>query len=88
MSKKNIGIWVRVSSTMQVERESHVHHEMRAKSFVKSRDWKIAKIYRLEALSGKSVMGYDETQRMLADIKSGKITGLVFSKIARLGSKH
>ena len=84
MSNKVIGIWVRVSSTMQVDRDSHVHHEMRAKSFVKSRDWKIGKIYRLEALSGKSVMGYSETKRMLADIKSGAITGLVFSKIARL----
>jgi len=84
MSKKVIGIWVRVSSTMQVERESHVHHEMRAKSFVKSRDWEIGKIYRLEALSGKSVLGYEETKRMLADIRSGAITGLVFSKIARL----
>jgi len=84
MSKKVIGIWIRVSSKMQVDRESHVHHEIRAKSFVKSRDWKIGKIYRLEAMSGKSIMGYDETQSMLSDIRSGAITGLVFSKIARL----
>ncbi len=84
MSKKEIGIWVRVSSTMQVERGSHTHHELRAKSFVKARDWKIKKIYRLEALSGKSVMGYSETKRMLHDIKTKQISGLVFSKIARL----
>jgi len=84
MSKKMIGIWVRVSSKMQVEKDSHIHHEMRANSFAKSRDFIVAKTYRLEALSGKSIMGYDETKRMLADIKSGAITGLVFSKIARL----
>ncbi|WP_340201976.1 recombinase family protein [Ascidiimonas sp. W6] len=84
MSKKVIGIWVRVSSTMQVDKESHLHHEMRAKSFVKSRDWKIGKIYRLEALSGKSIMGYEQTKQMLHDVKTGAITGLVFSKIARL----
>jgi len=84
MGKKTIGIWVRVSSTMQVDKESHLHHEMRAKSFVKSRDWKIGKIYRLEALSGKSIMGYEQTKQMLQDIKTGAITGLVFSKIARL----
>lgn len=84
MSNKVIGIWIRVSSTMQVEKEGHVHHEMRAKAFVKSRDWKIGKTYRLEAMSGKSIMGYSETQRMLADIKSGAISGIVFTKIARL----
>ena len=84
MNKKVIGIWVRVSSKMQVEKDSHTHHEMRAKSFVESRDYVVGKIYRLEALSGKSVMGYDETKRMLSDIKNGVITGLVFSKIARL----
>tara|TARA_B100001115_G_C15845148_1_gene425326 strand:- start:2623 stop:4074 length:1452 start_codon:yes stop_codon:yes gene_type:complete len=69
---------------MQVEKESHLHHELRAKSFVQSRGWKIGKIYRLEAMSGKSIMNYPETKRMLHDIKSGAITGLVFSKIARL----
>ncbi len=84
MKQKNIGIWVRVSSQMQVEKDSHIHHEIRAKAFVKSRDWKIKKTYRLEALSGKSVMGYDETKRMLHDIRTGVISGIVFSKIARL----
>jgi len=39
---------------------------------------------RLEAVSGKSVMGHPETQRMLADIRSGRITAIIFSKLARL----
>src|SRR5258708_23634330 len=35
-------------------------------------------------MSGKTIMEYPETKRMLADIKSGRITGLIFSKLARL----
>src|SRR5207237_5480329 len=33
---------------------------------------------------GKAVMAHSEAQRMLKDIKSGRITGLIFSKLARL----
>jgi site-specific DNA recombinase len=84
MTKRNIGIWIRVSDIKQVESESHIHHELRAKDFVKTRGWNIKKVYRLEALSGKSIMEYQETQRMLYDIKNGEISGLVFAKIARL----
>ncbi|MCB0537036.1 MAG: recombinase family protein, partial [Bacteroidetes bacterium] len=83
-NKKQVGLWIRVSSSMQVERESHTHHEIRGKSFISSRDWHLKKIYRLEAMSGKSIKDYPQTKEMLADIKAGVITGLVFSKIARL----
>lgn len=84
MEQKEVGIWVRVSSQMSVDKDNHVHHEMRAKSFIKARDWKVAKVYRLEAMSGKSIMGYPETKRMMDDIKNKRISGIVFTKIARL----
>src|SRR5690606_38059845 len=38
----------------------------------------------LDAVSGKSVMNHPEAKRMLRDVKEGKITGLIFSKLARL----
>ncbi len=41
-------------------------------------------VFRLDAVSGKSVMGHPETQRMLDLVRSKNITGLVFSKLARL----
>lgn len=69
---------------MQVEKESHVLHEVRASAFAESRNWTIAKVYRLEGMSGKSIMEYDETKQMLHDIKTGVISGIIFSKIARL----
>jgi site-specific DNA recombinase len=52
--------------------------------FVEAREWRVREVYRLEAVSGKSVIEHPEAKRMLADIRSGHISGLVFSKIARL----
>lgn len=82
--KKQVGIWVRVSTEDQAKGESPEHHEKRGRLYAESKGWDVVTVYHLEALSGKSVMGYAETKRMLADIKSGSITGLIFSKLARL----
>lgn len=82
MEQKRIGIWIRVSTDFQVRDESPEHHEQRARYYAKSRGWNIVEVYRLDAISGKTVMEHPETQRMLADIRSGHITGLVFSKLA------
>jgi site-specific DNA recombinase len=82
--QKNIGIWIRVSTDFQVKDESPEHHEKRARLYAEAKGWNIITIYRLDALSGKSIMDYPETKRMLKDIKNGTITGIIFSKLARL----
>ncbi len=82
--KKQVGVFIRVSTDMQVKEESPEHHIKRAQLYAEAKDWQIMEIYRLDGVSGKSVMDHPETKRMLADIKSGHITGLVFSKLARL----
>ncbi len=84
MEKKNIGIWIRVSTDMQVKDESPEHHERRARLYAEAKGWTVVTVYRLEAMSGKSVMDYRETKRMLQDIRNGVISGLIFSKLARL----
>ncbi|WP_367914586.1 recombinase family protein [Leadbetterella sp. DM7] len=81
---KQVGIWIRVSTDMQVQGESPEHHEQRARFYIQSRGWEVVTVYRLDAVSGKEVMPHPEAQRMIKDIRSGKITGLVFSKLARL----
>lgn len=81
---KHVGIWIRVSTEDQARGESPEHHERRARFYAESKDWKVKEVYHLEAVSGKSVKEHPETQRMLKDIKSGHITGLIFSKLARL----
>ncbi|MEM7298820.1 MAG: recombinase family protein [Bacteroidota bacterium] len=81
---KSIGIWIRVSTHMQVESESPQVHEDRAVAYAKSKGWKVAKIYRLEGKSGKTVMDYPETKEMIRDIQIGVISGLIFSSLSRL----
>ena len=81
---KPVGIWIRVSTEDQARGESPEHHEKRARHYAESKGWNIKEVYHLEAVSGKSVMEHPETQRMLKDVKAGHITGLIFSKLARL----
>lgn len=81
---KRVGIWIRVSTEDQVRGESPEHHEARARMYAQMKGWEVVEVYRLEGLSGKSVMGYPETQRMLRDVEEGRIDALIFSKLARL----
>lgn len=81
---KIVGVWLRVSTEDQVRGESPEHHERRAKAYAEAKGWKIVEVYRLDAVSGKSVMEHPECKRMLKDLKDRRITGLIFSKLARL----
>ena len=81
---KQVGIWIRVSTEDQAKGESPEHHEKHARFYAESKGWHVREVYHLEAVSGKSVIGHTETQRMLEHIRCGHITGLIFSKLARL----
>jgi len=83
-SSKSVGIWVRVSAEDSVRGESPEVHEKRARMYAEARGWTVKEVYRLDAVSGKAVRHLSEAERMLADIRSGRITGLIFSKLARL----
>lgn len=82
--KKPVGIWIRVSTEDQARGESPEHHEKRARYYAESKEWDVKEVYHLEAVSGKSVIEHPESKRMLEHIKTGHITGLIFSKLARL----
>lgn len=84
MARKNIGVWIRVSTEDQARGESPEHHEERARMYAKVKGWNVKTVYNLAGVSGKSVMEHPEAQRMLHDIRKGTISGLIFSKIARL----
>lgn len=81
---KNVGIWIRVSSEDQAKGESPAHHLERAKHTAAARGWTVKEVYDLAGISGKTVSEHPEAKRMLADIKRGHISGLIFSKLARL----
>src|SRR5215510_1657930 len=81
---KIVGIWIRVSTEDQARGESPEHHEKRARFYAESKGWNVVELYNLAGVSGKAVLQHPEAKRMLADVKSGRITGLIFSKLARL----
>ena len=79
-----IGIWIRVSTEDQARGDSPEHHEKRARYYAEAKGWEVREIYRLEAVSGKSVMEHPEAKRMMRDVERGHIRALIFSKLARL----
>ena len=81
---KNVGIWIRVSTEDQAKGESPEHHLQRGRLYAEFKGWKVQEVYDLAGISGKAVKEHPEGKRMLADIKRGHITGLIFSKLARL----
>jgi site-specific DNA recombinase len=84
VEKKRVGIWIRVSTDLKSQEESPQHHEQRGHYYAEAKGWQVIEVYHLEAQSGKSVMGHPEAKRMIADIKRRHISGLIFSKLARL----
>lgn len=83
-NEKPVGIWIRVSTEDQAKGESPEHHEKRTRPYAESKGWNVKEVHYLETVSVKSVMGLPEIERMLQDIKSGYISALIFSKLARL----
>jgi site-specific DNA recombinase len=81
---KRVGVWIRVSTEDQAKGESPAHHKRRAELYAESKGWDIIRVYDLSGVSGKTVVNQPEAQAMLADVKSGRISGLIFSKLARL----
>lgn len=81
---KRVGIWIRVSTEDQAQGDSPQHHEHRARAYAELKDWAVIEVYHLEAVSGKAVINHAEAQRMLTDVRRGHISGLIFSKLARL----
>jgi site-specific DNA recombinase len=81
---KNVGIWIRVSTEDQAQGDSPEHHLERAQSYASARGWTVKEVYNLAGQSGKAVMDHPEARRMMKDIEQGHVTGLVFSKLARL----
>lgn len=83
----DIGIWIRVSTEDQARGESPKNHEHRARIYAELKNWNIVEFYDLSGVSGKSVIDHPIAKRMFADVKSGRIKALIFTKIARLVRK-
>lgn len=84
LSAKQVGIWIRVSTEDQAQGDSPKHHEIRARHYAQSKEWIVQEVYDLAGVSGKAVMDHPEAKRMMEDVRRGHISGLIFSKLARL----
>src|SRR5436190_18724103 len=82
--RKPVGIWIRVSTEDQAKGDSPELHEKRARHYAEAQGWEIVDVYHLEGVSGKAVSQHSEAQRMLKDLRKGRIRGLIFTKLARL----
>ncbi|MDL2270032.1 recombinase family protein, partial [Desulfosarcina sp. OttesenSCG-928-G17] len=81
---RRAGVWIRVSTDEQAKGESPENHLKRAQMYCELQGWELAEIYDLSGVSGKTVIDHAEAKRMLSDISTGHITGLIFSRLARL----
>lgn len=81
----DVGILVRVSSDGQVKDESPEVHLKRGHGWADSRKANVVAVYQLDAVSGGTVMHHPDIQRMMRDAESGRIKGLIFSAVARIG---
>jgi site-specific DNA recombinase len=81
---KPVGIWIRVSTDEQAQGDSPQHHELRARAYAEAKEWSVREVYDLAGVSGKTVMEHPECKRMMDDVRRGHISGLIFSKLARL----
>src|ERR1051325_6811259 len=81
---KRVGIWLRVSTEDQARGESPQHHEARARAYATAKGWTVATVYNLGGWSGKTVKDNPECKRMMHDVAAGRVSGLGFSKLARL----
>jgi site-specific DNA recombinase len=81
---KQVGIWIRVSTEEQAQGDSPRHHETRARHFAAAKGWNVREVYDLAGVSGKAVVEHPEAKRMSEDVRRGHISGLIFSKLARL----
>lgn len=82
--ERPVGIWIRVSTEDQAQGDSPEHHEHRARMYAESKGWAVVRVYNLAGVSGKTVKDHPEAKAMLDDVASGRVSALIFSKLARL----
>lgn len=80
---REAGVSIRVSTEDRPKGESPTHHEARARSYAELKGWRVVENYDPSGVSGKSVLGHFEAKKMRADIASGRIKALIFTKLAR-----
>ena len=79
------GIYVRVSTEEQAQEGFSVRGQIeKLKSYALLKDWDIFDIYADEGISGKNIVDRPAINRLIDDIKSGKVNNVLVFKVDRL----
>ena len=79
------GIYVRVSTEEQAKEGYSIRgQEQKLKDYARVKDWQIYDVYIDEGISGKNITARPEINRMIEDVKSGKVKNVLVFKIDRL----
>jgi site-specific DNA recombinase len=83
--KLSTAIYVRVSTEEQAQEGYSIRGQMdKLKSYALIKEWDIYDIYADEGISGKNIVDRPAINRMIADIKSGKVNNVLVFKVDRL----
>jgi len=79
------GIYVRVSTEEQAKEGYSVRgQEQKLKDYARIKDWTLYDVYIDEGISGKNITERPEMNRLVEDIKKGKVKNVLIFKIDRL----
>ncbi len=77
------GIYTRVSTSMQVDKESLRFQEERARHYCKSQDYSVYKVYVEKGVSAKDT-NRPQLAEMMNDIRQGRIKIVIVTKLDRI----
>ena len=78
-------IYVRVSTEEQVKEGFSIRgQEQKLKDYARIKDWDIYDVYIDEGISGKNITARPEINRLISDVKKGKVKNVLVFKIDRL----
>jgi len=84
MDKKNVAIYIRVSSDEQKKEGLSVEAQLRKlQQYCEFKDWVVFKVYTDEGISAKSIKGRPAFSQMLQETKNGKFSAILITKFDR-----
>lgn len=79
------GIYIRVSTEEQAQEGFSIRgQEEKLKDYTRIKDWSLYDLYIDEGISGKNIKDRPAVNRLIADVKAGRITNVLVYKIDRL----
>ena len=79
-----VGIYARVSTDIQAKEGDSIQAQLSAlREYAKKNNYEVAGVYCDDGVSGTLLNERDELQRMLDDVRAGKIDLLIFTKLDR-----